>query len=283
MAKRPMKLKEEILNKGKDMPIVLSEGSLENSRTFAKFSLKKAVRNDLCAYDSNERSNPNDSIYDRTQDPEDEVIDKDPRFREVKFYQPEENDYFEMEKPKQLPKEQVFEDEEIIMAETTPMDPNGNTIAKISLFDNNKTPGMQGTIPEAAISIEMGGNPQSSILIDPEEKANRKKSEEVKNLNELKTLMMKNGEEKQDIAQHIQNMTKNSNYKMYEFQINSTTSANKVIKKQVQQEYEQYNSEARSSHQSEMVVENSPETGENEEEEPPINQVKFKDFGLPEI
>ncbi len=235
-ANKPMNLKDEILKNKRESPVVLSEGgSHDNSRMVARIRIKKDIQIDLCHYNSEARTNPNDSFFDKSNRPTNDVIDKDPNLRDVNFYQPEDNDYFEMEKATyKQPDLQKFEDEELIDAET----PVGQAALDVAGYKEDKP------VPPANEPQEA---PHNSIFFNPEERANKKITDEEKGINEFKELMNKSKVEKKDIKEQINDITSYPFYeKKVEDDITSNDSANKMIKKVIQQEYEQYNSEGRS-------------------------------------
>lgn len=248
--------------------IAVSETSNLFSRLPAKFARKKDMEREMLNYNSEERSEHNQSLFKKSFDPSDDIIDRDPRLRNPNFYQDEPNDFFGIEKATHKQKiQEHYQDEEYIYE-------NNNN-------EKNIDGGGHMPIIKLIPGLEANEPLESPVIVaplSPEVRANKKINAQDKNLNEFHELINKTApEENTDIHQQIKNFTSSRGYSDVEELDTSITSAHRIIKKKMAQEIELYNSEERSVQGSIMKYASENPIEEEDEGEPELSRIEFKE------
>ena len=290
-------LKEMIARKNMVAPLAQSEKSNDNSKMLAKLRLRKDNKVELCRYDSESRSNPGDSFCEPTQNPEDDIMDKDPRLREVTFSKYE-DDLLEYDKKKNV-EEQYFEDEQIIkgtkqieksiiemsspkqtkkLNETQAIkEISTNNSKDISINNNvNSKYDKEKNIIQQKTKITNEDLYKPRPIFTNDTNISNNQGEDNKDLSELHDLIIKNEVKKKDsdISKIIQNSPKS---KIRDEEVNSKSSGYRQARKQFQDDLNRYESAERSVNES---VHKSKEEDNVIDDEPKLADVKFKDSKL---
>ena len=279
-------LKEIIARKNKESPLAQSEKSNDNSKMLAKIRLRKDNKIELCRYDSETRSNPGDSFCEPTQDHTDDIIDKDPRMRDVHFSKFEENDFFEFEKKKKI-SEQEFEDEQIIkgskqieksileISSPTKKLKEDEKINDISRNPNTKNKHENDNVTKS--NAKSANKYENNININYQVNINQ--DENNNDLLELHDLLIKNDKQNKkdsDMKNIIQNSPRS---KIFDEEVNSRSSGYRQARKQFQDDLNHYESEARSVNES-VLKAKMDEDDSVIDAEPKLEEVEFKEYRL---